>query len=45
MTTTNRTTDLMQRSAVEQAALVRAGEFSARELVDASANPADYREG
>ena len=36
MTTTNPTTDLMQRSAVEQAALVRSGEVSARELVGAA---------
>ena len=36
MSTTNPTTDLMQRSAVEQAALVRSGEISARELVEAS---------
>ena len=36
MTTTNPTTDLMQRSAAEQAALVRSGVLSARELVRAA---------
>jgi amidase len=36
MTTTDMTTDLMRLSAVEQAALVRAGEVPARELVEAA---------
>ena len=41
MTTTNTTTDLMQRSAVEQAALVRTGELSARELAEAALTQID----
>ncbi|HEX4672170.1 MAG TPA: amidase [Solirubrobacteraceae bacterium] len=41
MTTTNPTTDLTQHGAVEQAALVRSGELSARELVEAALTQID----